>query len=416
MLCSFRREFGIAKSLFATVLLLCSCSSNGGKYTGYTAEQTSTTAYTYSGQGAAGAASTWNKAAAVSYLDQRERWWMQWKDAKRDNDTFCISCHTNLPFVFAHSALRAPPTETKAFDCEDKIVEDVKRRVQRWDSVESYYGDKEDADGNGPGSRATEAVLNVVILVFHDSLTGELSEDTRLAFKNMWALQQVSGSEQGAWLWQKFRLSPWEASESPYFGASLAALAVGIAPRNYRARPEIQSNLASLRQYLDRGSPRQPLLNRIDLLWASTKWPGLLTPEQQKSIIGEIYEKQKKDGGWSLSSLMWSSRYLGIPSLLTTRRRNDWTPQETKSDGFATAYLAFVLEQAGVPRGDDRLATALTWLVRNQDARGFWTAYSLNRRRDLDSDVGRFMTDAATAFAVLALNENGSQLTQSSGP
>ena len=127
--------------------------------------------------------------------------------------------------------------------------------MRLWDSVESYYDNKEDADGNGPGSRATEAVVNAVVLAFHDYLTGEVSDDTRAAFKNMWALQLTAGSDQGAWLWQKFRLSPWESSDSPYFGATLAALAVGIAPGNYRSNPDIQSNLASLRKYLTEGIP-----------------------------------------------------------------------------------------------------------------------------------------------------------------
>jgi len=352
----------------------------------------------------------WNKKAAAMYLDQRETWWMQWEAAKRDHDTFCVSCHTTLPFVFAQPALRdGVSSEKNSLDNDSKIIDGVKKRVRLWNSVTSYYGDKDDGAGNGPGSRATEAVLNAVILACHDSQTGQFSDDAMMAFRNMWALQLSSGGDKGAWLWQKFGLSPWESNDSPYFGATLAALAVGMAPANYRASPDIQNNLTLLRSYLERGYSQQSLLNRIGLLWAATKWPGLLTSEQQKSIVDEIYGKQHADGGWSLSSLMWSPRYLGIPSLLGMWRRNDGTPQETKSDGFATGYVAYVLKQTGVSYEDPRWNNARAWLIRNQNlSEGYWTAFSLNKRRDPNSNVGRFMTDAATAFAVLALSEKGS--------
>ena len=355
-------------------------------------------------------AATWNKKAAATYLDQRQTWWMQWEASKRDHDTFCVSCHTTLPYVFAQPALRdVASSETNSVDNDSKIIEDVKKRVRLWDSVTSYYGDKDDGAGNGPGSRATEAVVNAVILACHDSQAGQLSDEALMAFRNMWALQLASGSEKGAWRWQNFGLSPWESNDSPYFGATLAALAVGMAPASYRSNPDIQTSLVSLRGYLIRGYTQQSLLNRIGLLWATTKWPALLTPEQQKSIIDEIYGKQQTDGGWSLASLMWSPRYFGIPSLLAMWRRNDGTPQEARSDGLATGYIAYVLQQTGAPHEDRRLKNALVWLMRNQNAtEGYWTAFSLNRRRDPNSNVGRFMTDAATAFAVLALSEKGS--------
>ena len=292
-------------------------------------------------------APTWNKKAAAMYLDQRETWWIQWEAAKRDHDTFCVSCHTTLPFIFAQPVLRDISSKDNSLDNNSKIIEDVKKRVRLWNSVTSYYGDKDDGAGNGPGSRATEAVLNALILACNDSQTGQLSDDALLAFRNMWALQLTSGSNKGAWLWQKFALSPWESSDSPYFGATMAALAVGMAPVSYRSNPDIQNNLSVLREYLAREYSQQSLLIRVGLLWATTRWPGLLTSDQQKSLIGEIYEKQRADGGWNLSSLMWSPRYLGIPSLLAMWRRNDGTPQEVKSDGLATGYIAFVLQQTG---------------------------------------------------------------------
>ena len=120
----------------------------------------------------------------------------------------------------------------------------------------------------------------------------------------MWALQQTAGDEKGAWPWLKFNNEPWEAHDSQYYGASLAAVALGAAPQDYRSTPEIQNNLKLLREYLTREYAKQVAINRVVLLWASTKWPGLLLPEQQASIIDEALSKQQADGGWSLSSLV----------------------------------------------------------------------------------------------------------------
>ena len=46
----------------------------------------------------------------------------------------------------------------------------------------------------------------------------------------MWALQQVKGDNAGSWPWLQFNQEPWEANDSGYYGAALAAMAVGIAP------------------------------------------------------------------------------------------------------------------------------------------------------------------------------------------
>src|SRR5207245_3856117 len=142
------------------------------------------------------------------------------------------------------------------------------------------------------------------ILGSHERQSGQRSAAERTALDKMWAEQQTTGNKKGAWSWLRFANEPWEADDSDFYGATLAAVAVGTAPGNYHARPEIQNSLKLLREYLNRESAAQTTVNRVVLLWASAKVPGLLESEQQKAIIKEVLGKQQADGGWSLSSLV----------------------------------------------------------------------------------------------------------------
>jgi squalene-hopene/tetraprenyl-beta-curcumene cyclase len=209
----------------------------------------------------------------------------------------------------------------------------------------------------------------------------------------MWALQLKTGEARGAWSWIEFHNSPWEGN-SQYYGAEIAALAIGMAPENYKSSSEIQPSLKSLREYLLRESSSQVLIDRVMLVWISAKLPGMLSPTQQKSTVDEALAKQQPDGGFSLSSFVGS-----------WKRRDD-SALEMKSDGYATSLITCVLEETGDARNQLQIARARAWLIANQDkTEGRWLAYSLNKQRDLSTDVGKFMSDAATAYAVLALRD-----------
>lgn len=334
--------------------------------------------------------SSWNPKAAADYLDRRESQWMAWPQAARDHGTFCVSCHTAMPYALARPALRAVLAEKAPSAGERKLIDNVTKRVRLWKEIQPYYSNID------VQSRGTEAVLNALILASYDAQSGKLTSDARAAFDSMWELQENSGDNRGAWPWIQFDNEPWEAPDSPYYGACLAAVAVGIAPENYRSAPAIRNNVKSLRDYLERESAAQSPINRVALLWASARLPGILSPAQQQSIVDEILSKQRTDGGWSLSSLVgkW--------------KRSDGTPLVASGDGYATGLVVLVLEQMRISREDVHVKEALEWLVRNQSRwGGQWSAYSLNKRRHNPlSTVARFMDDAATAYAVLALTQN----------
>ena len=333
----------------------------------------------------------WDPKAAAAYLDARTAWWTTWPNASRDHGTFCVSCHTAVPYALARPALRTMMGERERTATEVKLLENVVKRVSLWNEVAPFYPDQLRGLPKTSESRGTEAILNALILASRDAENGGLTEETRAAFRNMWALQMRTGDLSGAWAWLDFHYEPWESQGAPYFGASLAALAVGTAPADYAAGADIQDNLKLLRDYFQRGYEHQPLFNRLMLLWASTKSTGLLAPAQRQSIVDAAFREQRDDGGWSTASL-------------GTWKRLDGSVLDTHSDGYATGLATLALQQAGLSARDARVARGLDWLNRNQvRTTGHWAASSLNKERDPATDIGRFMSDAATAFAVLSL-------------
>ena len=352
------------------------------------------------------APNSWNPKAAAAYLDQRARWWMDWDGSARDHDTFCISCHTALPYALSRSALRDGHGNPGPSADEGRLLDNVTKRVRLWKEIGPYYNEGDGAYKTSE-SRGTEAVINALILASRDARIGRLGAESREAFDNMWGEQDKAGAHAGAWPWLQFGLEPWEGGDSQYYGAALAALAVGTAPDNYRSAPDIQRNLALLREYLTHEYVRQSLINRTALLWASTAWPGILETGRRASLVTELLSAQRSDGGWSLGPM--ARTWKGAPSLRAYVRswiRKDWTFVDGDSDGYATAFVTFVLVQARVPRNNVQVERGLSWLVRNQDkSSGLWPSRSLNKRRDPSSNTGRFMNDAASAYAVLALTQ-----------
>src|SRR5271163_1366610 len=115
---------------------------------------------------------SWNPKTAAAYLDRREGWWNAWPAASRGSGTFCVSCHTAVPYALARPALRSMLGENGPSENELRLQESVTTRVRQWKDVTPFY-----TESSGPNktlqSRGTESVLNALILASADARSGK---------------------------------------------------------------------------------------------------------------------------------------------------------------------------------------------------------------------------------------------------
>jgi squalene-hopene/tetraprenyl-beta-curcumene cyclase len=118
------------------------------------------------------------------------------------------------------------------------------------------------------------------------------------------------------------------------------------------------------------------------------KLEGLLSAAGQQSAIEEMLALQRSDGGWSMESL--GKSWVG--------RDGEEANPDAPSDGYGTGLVVYVLRQAGVPASTESVRRGKTWLSTNQRESGRWFTRSLNGVKQ------HYISDTATAFAVLALD------------
>jgi squalene-hopene/tetraprenyl-beta-curcumene cyclase len=345
----------------------------------------------------------WNAQAAATYLDARMDMWFTNATKLRTGDgrVACLSCHTPMPYALARPALRRFLHDSKPTPQESRLVDETTRRVATY---ASHQQTNEQNDDKKRESRGTEAVLNALVL----ATAAPQSAAWPNAIAELWSTQRADG----AWDWLNFSLEPFETTDAVYQGAAFAAFALGSSG-NRLDRPVDQEHLGRLRGLLSGQFKAQSLYNRTWALLASSRLSGVLTSQQRDGIIADLRRAQRADGGWSLSDLgpwRWSQT---TPPFVPPEPID--TVLTGRSDGYATGLVVYALRRTGAAPMDEPVRRGLDWLRSNQGAVDVgdghwqaWRAHSLNVDREHGGSRGEpwrrlFMSDAATAFAVLAL-------------
>jgi squalene-hopene/tetraprenyl-beta-curcumene cyclase len=292
--------------------------------------------------------------AAARFLDSAS---LQWQKQRK-----CFTCHTNFAYLYARPFLSDDSQshrEVRRF-AEQLVRDRWPEEGPRWDA---------------------EIVAAAAALAFNDAHTsGKLHEQTRVALDRMWTVQR----DDGGWDWLKCDWPPLESDD--HYGATLAAIAVGVAPEEYKNSPTATQCMEALRGYFAANPPTM-LHHKAMLLWAARYHENLISSEEREACLEQLWQLQKVDGGWALATLGdW--------------QRHDGTAQNMEdSDGYGTGFVIFVLRQAGIPAGDPRLQRGVDWLKTHQRESGRWITRSLYK------DSKHFISHAGSAFAIMALAE-----------
>ena len=291
------------------------------------------------------------------------------------NGKCAMSCHTTFSYVLARSAL-APFTKTPSADLARTRFEGRVAEVTAGTAL-PFYG--KNAEAKVKESHATESILNAASLALDDLGSGRaLSASSKAALDQMWTQQRADGT----WDWLEFGLEPWETRND--FGAALAALVTGSVPAGSSAMQA--AGTTKLIAYVQKRLPSMVLHDRAMVLYASGKLTTLLQPEQAAAITADLVKTQRDDGGFSLGAF-------GQGDLASATAK--------KSDGYATAIALLALCSSSADGAKSPEATkALSWLATHQAANGSWPGQSVN---DTTAQVTGFMTDAATAYASIAI-------------
>lgn len=288
--------------------------------------------------------------AAAEYLDRRAHL----------VEHGCYACHSTFTYLPARSLI-------------DPLAPEVMRTRVMLERLMTLLLDPKKASTVKTQHISRLRILAPVELARHDAATtGKLAPLTRQALDAMWKLQQADGGID----WIRVREAP-QAIDN-WWPVAQMALGAAAAPENYAQTEIAKAGIEKLRGWF-RAHPPQTLHERGLTLLAHSAIGGLLDEKARAEHVEAILAKQHAEGGWSMVDLAPWQR----------KDKKPLNPQLT--DGYATAFCAYVLARSG-----QRDAKAVTWLKTHQRETGGWFTQSPFARDKIASNTG-------TSFAIQAL-------------
>lgn len=303
---------------------------------------------------------------AVEYIEYGNKAW--WKSRN------CIACHTTGVYLSTRPAL-TPQLGKPSIESRDRYIQFL-RKLQ---SVEK--------PSNLEGTQI--AVLAAGLAEWDAHVSGKLSTETEEALRLTFKWQAEDGSCTNHDCWPPFESSPFQ-------GTTVAALAAATAPSwlDKLQDKELLDKVERMKRYL-RATPPPHTYDRMWLLWAATRLPGLMDDKQKQATIEEIWKHQREDGGWSIRTFAAPEAWCGGKRAEKLRSEPEF--KDPPSDGHQTGLAILVLRDAGVPADDERIQHGVEWLLKNQRESGRWWTRSLN------TDSYHLITYSGTCYPLLAL-------------
>ena len=305
--------------------------------------------------------------AAKDYLVKGTQAWSEHRK--------CVSCHTNGTFMQLAPALGPMFKEQVELQRKFFVLEASKFKRAPASAIKS-------------GLKPTQLAYVANGLAAYDEAQGKLSTETKETLDLLLTVQSDDGSFNNIDCWP-----PYESSS--YHGATVAAMALATAPGYLKqVSDEQKKKVESLENYLQTTKPPHDYA-RLLLLWASTKWDGLISEQLRDDTVEMILAHQQDDGGWALRSF-------GTPETWGGGSRKDKLNAEPEkdnppSDGHQTGFAVMLLRDAGVAADHQAVQSGIRWIKANQRESGRWWTRSLN------TDGPHFITYSGSFFPLRAL-------------